>query len=160
MALATLILTGTMAVQSHAQEHGINGLILGAGSGALVGHAIGRDPQATLVGTAVGSMIGYAVGNEIDRGHGRVYVAPRPVAYGPPPPPPPRYFPHRPYYDARNEYRHDFRPEKLCRETIVVRGRYGQYQEVTTTCKDRWRDDRYRHWRGRHHDRYSYGDRW
>jgi hypothetical protein len=159
MAIAAIVLAGTMSVQAQARERGMNGLVIGAGSGALVGQAIGRDTEATLVGTAVGGMIGYVVGNEIDRGYGRVYVAPRPVVYGPPPPPPPSYA-YRPYYDARDTYRHDYRPEELCRETVVVRGMYGQYREVTTTCRDRWRDDRYRHWRGHHHNRYGYGDRW
>lgn len=152
-----MILAGTITAQAQAHNQGVNGLVIGAGSGALVGQAIGRDAEATLVGTAVGGMIGYAVGNEIDRGYGRAHIAPRPVVYGPPPSPPSYY---QPYYDGRGRYQNDYRPEQLCRETVVVRGMYGQYREVITTCRDRWKDDRYRHWRRHHHNRYGYGDRW
>ncbi len=65
--IAAVLITGTMAVQAQAQDYGINGLVLGAGSGALVGQAIGRDREATLIGTAVGGMFGYMVGNEMDK---------------------------------------------------------------------------------------------
>lgn len=70
--LITLILCiafiGTGQQQVEAQENGISGLLFGAGSGALLGQAIGRDTEATLLGTAVGSMLGYVIGNEMDKG--------------------------------------------------------------------------------------------
>ena len=46
------------------------GVIVGAGGGALLGQAIGRNTKATVVGTAIGSIVGYIVGSEMDRGRG------------------------------------------------------------------------------------------
>ncbi len=50
-----------------AQENGTKGLFIGAGSGAILGQAIGNDTEATLIGTAIGSMLGYVIGNEMDK---------------------------------------------------------------------------------------------
>ena len=57
------------------QNNSIGGLIIGAGSGALMGQAIGRDTESTVVGTAVGSIIGYIIGSEMDKDE-RVYYRP------------------------------------------------------------------------------------
>jgi hypothetical protein len=148
MAFVAVLITGTMAVQAQAQGYGVNGLLLGAGSGALVGQAIGRDHEATLIGTAVGGMFGYIVGNEMDKDrYGRVHVAPQPVVYAPPPPPPPRYYDaYRPSHNVRQHHRPRYRTAEVCRETVVVREGYGHTRkEVTTVCRerDRWRDRRY-----------------
>lgn len=147
-AIAAVLITGTMAVQAQAQEYGINGLLLGAGSGALVGQAIGRDSEATLIGTAVGGMFGYVVGNEMDKDrNGRIHAAPQPVVYDPPPPPPPRYYDaYRPSHNVRQHHRPRYRTAAVCRETVVVREGYRHTrEEVTIVCRDsdRWRDDRY-----------------
>ncbi len=108
-----------------------------------------RAVNGLLIGSAVGGMVGYIVGSEIQRG----YVHHQPVIYAPPPPPP-RYYADRPYPQGRRHYRHDYRPEQVCRETVVVRERHGRYHEsVRTVCRDR--DD----WH-RPHDRYGYNDRW
>jgi hypothetical protein len=72
----SLVMTTTI---SQARENGMDGLILGAGGGALIGQAIGRNTEATLIGTAVGSMLGYIVGNERDK-----YGLDNRVAYGTP----------------------------------------------------------------------------
>jgi surface antigen len=60
-----LMLAGMTPVA--AAERGVNGFILGAGSGAALGQALGRNTEATLIGTAVGGMLGYIVGNEMDK---------------------------------------------------------------------------------------------
>lgn len=39
----------------------VNGLIIGSGTGALVGQAFGRNMESTLIGAAVGGIIGVAV---------------------------------------------------------------------------------------------------
>lgn len=39
----------------------------GAGFGAIVGQAIGRDTKSTLIGAALGGALGYIVGNEMDK---------------------------------------------------------------------------------------------
>lgn len=51
-------------INANAQDRGLNGLLYGAGGGALIGQAIGRDTESTLIGTAVGSMLGYMIGSE------------------------------------------------------------------------------------------------
>ncbi|MEJ2034286.1 MAG: glycine zipper 2TM domain-containing protein [Deltaproteobacteria bacterium] len=50
-----------------AADRGVNGLILGAGSGAIFGQAISRNTEGTLLGTVVGGVIGYAIGSEMAR---------------------------------------------------------------------------------------------
>jgi outer membrane lipoprotein SlyB len=39
----------------------------GAGLGAILGQAIGRDTKSTLIGAALGGTLGYIVGNEMDK---------------------------------------------------------------------------------------------
>lgn len=147
-AFVAVLITGTMAVQAQAQEYGVNGLLLGAGSGALVGQAIGRDHEATLIGTAVGGMFGYIVGNEMDKDRNRrVHVVPQPVVYAPPPPPPPKYYDaYRPSHHIRPHHRPRYRTAEVCRETVFITEGYGHSRkEITTVCRDRdgWRDHRY-----------------
>ncbi len=134
IAVIITLLSGFFATQARAHDRAVNGL---------------------LIGSAVGGMVGYIVGSEIERGH----VRHQPVVYAPPvyapPPPPPRYYTDRPYPQGRRHYRHDPRPEQICRETVVVRERHGRYREtVRTVCRDR--DD----WHRPHNDRYGYNDRW
>ena len=171
LSLLALLLAGCFWNEARAQDNGVNGLLLGAGGGALVGQAIGRDTEGTLIGTAVGGMLGYIAGNEMDKNsYGQVYAAPQPVFYPSPPPsgyiyhnqPPrhPRYYPYRPQY--RDHYRYSKRPVTICRDIVVVREHHGRYREtIKTVCRDR--DDRryYRHHRSPYpHDRYGYRDRW
>jgi len=185
MAVAAAVLAGTVVTgNAMAGSNGIDGLLLGAGGGALVGQAIGRDTEGTLIGTAVGGMLGYIAGNERDKGYGGHYPPPQPVVYGPPPPPPrpvvyapppvhvvydpppPRHVVFAPPPPPR---RHHYRPVEVCRETVVVSERHGRYREETTTvCRDRggwrdrgdyrdrgeWRDDGYRYGRRGHHVRW------
>jgi len=70
--LAVITIAFGLNCTSHAaaESNGLNGMLLGAGGGALVGQAIGRDTKGTLIGTAVGSVLGYAIGNGMDRSGG------------------------------------------------------------------------------------------
>lgn len=63
----TLALSLSLTVQAGADSNAVNGLLLGAGGGALIGQAVGRNTKGTLIGTAVGSVLGYALGNEMDK---------------------------------------------------------------------------------------------
>lgn len=63
LALAAVAVGLLVADQARAGSNGLNGMLLGAGSGALIGQAAGRNTQSTLIGTAVGAMIGYALDN-------------------------------------------------------------------------------------------------
>ncbi len=84
---ATILMVSLAGPLSARADHnnGINGLIFGAGGGAIAGQAIGRNTEATLIGTAVGSLLGYVIGNEIDKGggyHRQVgYHSPQPVIH-------------------------------------------------------------------------------
>ncbi|MDA8164233.1 MAG: glycine zipper domain-containing protein [Desulfobacteraceae bacterium] len=80
MLAAGAMLAGT-APLALAADHGVNGLVLGAGGGAILGQAIGRNTRGTLLGTAVGGVLGYMMGNEMDKEELRpVAVYPAPVA--------------------------------------------------------------------------------
>ena len=43
------------------------GAVIGAGIGALLGQAIGRDTEGTLLGAGIGTVIGAIVGNAVDQ---------------------------------------------------------------------------------------------
>lgn len=47
------------------------GTLAGAGVGALMGQAIGRNTTGTLIGAGVGAAGGYVIGNEMDRRQSR-----------------------------------------------------------------------------------------
>ncbi|MDD5758364.1 MAG: glycine zipper family protein [Desulfobulbaceae bacterium] len=68
LALVTIALGLALADKAGAGSNGVNGTLLGAGSGALIGQALGRNTESTVVGTAVGAMIGYALDNGVARG--------------------------------------------------------------------------------------------
>jgi hypothetical protein len=143
---------GTLAVQAKAQGYGVNGLFMGAGGGALIGQAIGRDTEATLIGTAVGGTLGNMIDNEMDRDANAMnYGLAQPVTV---------------FHPVRYPV---FRHGKICRDFIVVERRHGYSREVVvkTVCRDRhlnhfrgdyrhhFRDDYRHHFRG---DRYHFRD--
>lgn len=113
--LAVSLMTGCFN-QAEAQENGMNGLLLGAGSGALIGQAIGRNTEATLIGTAVGTMLGYIAGNEMDKTGGVRVRSAYPPAYSYPPPPI-RYRPGYHHSESLPGRRH---AERVCRETEML----------------------------------------
>ena len=45
------------------------GAAIGAGLGALMGQAIGRDTEATLLGAGIGTLVGSIAGNAVDQEH-------------------------------------------------------------------------------------------
>ena len=71
LVMTAIALSLSLADQAKADGNGVNGLLLGAGGGALVGQAVARNTKGTLIGAAVGTVIGYALGNEMDKGRGR-----------------------------------------------------------------------------------------
>jgi uncharacterized protein YcfJ len=44
-----------------------NGALIGAGSGALLGQAIGGDTGSTVIGAGIGAIAGAAIGGNEDR---------------------------------------------------------------------------------------------
>jgi hypothetical protein len=45
------------------------GAVVGAGMGALMGQAIGRDTEGTLLGAGIGTLLGAIVGNATDQSY-------------------------------------------------------------------------------------------
>jgi len=58
--ITTLLLTGCATKAE-------NGALIGAGSGALLGQAIGGDTGSTVIGAGIGAIAGAAIGGNEDR---------------------------------------------------------------------------------------------
>lgn len=142
-------LTGALNARAD-HNNGINGLIFGAGGGAIAGQAIGRNTEATLIGTAVGSLLGYVIGNEIDKGGGYhrqvVYNSPPPITYRQQrvvrhaPPPPRRVIQRNTYVTEHHNYypigkkRYSQRPP--CREAEILGTVNGRAKKIYgTVCR-------------------------
>lgn len=124
--LTTLIVALSLVVTStitQAQQNGVDGFILGAGSGALIGQAIGRNTEATLIGTAVGSMLGYMIGNERDKNSVVSQVSYRTPA---------RQYPQTRYVTVVPVPQ--TRPEPVCRETEMLAEIDGRPEKVYGTA--------------------------
>lgn len=64
--LGMIVLIGLLfnvGCESDAQTGGL----IGAGTGAIAGQAIGHSTEATLLGTAIGGGAGYVIGDQRDR---------------------------------------------------------------------------------------------
>ncbi len=83
--LATLVLTslGTLGVQAHASDE-FAGALIGAGTGALIGHSLNRQDGAA-VGGILGAMVGVAIANDRDDRRTVIVRQPPRVVYAPPP---------------------------------------------------------------------------
>ena len=71
LVILVLVMSLGSASRALAGDRAANGLFFGAGSGALIGQAIGRNTDATLLGAAVGGVLGYIVGNEQEKAYAR-----------------------------------------------------------------------------------------
>lgn len=125
-----VLLSATINSNAQAEHNTTNGVIIGAGSGAILGQAIGRDTEATLIGTAVGGLFGYMIGNEMDHQgqrvvHHRTYQ-------------PPRTYSHTQKFGkpfAPNHIKKVRNTNKVCKKTIKIKERHGQTKRVVTkTC--------------------------
>ncbi len=50
-----------------------NGALIGAGSGALIGQAIGKNTASTVIGAGVGAIVGATIGENEDRKDAQYY---------------------------------------------------------------------------------------
>jgi len=67
--IAILGLTASCAGIQPDRYNTQKGAAVGAGVGALMGQAIGRDTEATLLGAGIGTLLGAIVGNATDQSH-------------------------------------------------------------------------------------------
>ena len=67
--LAILSLTISCATVPHDRYNTQKGAAVGAGVGALMGQAIGRDTEATLLGAGIGTLLGAITGNAVDQSY-------------------------------------------------------------------------------------------
>lgn len=144
LVLIPVFLLGTLSTgcATHTGEGAVWGSLLGAGAGAIIGHAAGDSGAGALIGAGSGALLGGLIGNSYDSydlgyAHGR--YAPPPRRHAHPAPPPlyehrefhyydygPRYHVPPPHYGFY-EYRYEYRP------------RYYSY---------------HRHYKPRHHGRF------
>jgi outer membrane lipoprotein SlyB len=117
---------------ARAQNNGVGGLLIGLGSGAVVGHAIAGNAEGAVVGSFIGGTLGVLIGSEMDRAQS---LQTRNV-----------YRQNGPYYDSRQ--RHDQRRSiedvtatKACREARIPAEVNGRGKKVyATVCREagRW----------------------
>lgn len=89
MALLGGLFAGTSGCSTHAGTGALVGGAIGAGTGAIIGHnSHGRTAGGALIGGAVGALAGAAIGDAQDKAEHREVREYRPA---PPPPPPDVY---------------------------------------------------------------------
>ena len=77
--ITAAILTLSASSYSYAGGSGVNGLIIGGGTGALMGQAIGRNTESTLLGATVGGILGAVIATENSHySHNTIVVHDRP----------------------------------------------------------------------------------
>jgi len=131
IAAAILLLSVSLFQSAEANDRGLNGLLIGGGSGAIVGQAIGRNTEATIIGATVGGVLGLLVGSDINRQH--VYVN--------------TYQPASRHYQTsdRGRNRSYNRPQQQCEQIIKIKnGRQYARRVVKTVCQDRSRFNNHR----------------
>lgn len=133
MTIAMLALVTVFMSTAQAADKRVSGMIIGGGTGALVGQAIGRNAQATIIGATVGGVTGLLIGNELERQHrpayyprhGRVYQ--ENYSY--------RGYERRHRPVVRDSYR-SYRD--TCRKVVTVKKGYHRTKRVVTTICDNY----------------------
>lgn len=154
IAFTAAFILAILAAPAKAREYRSSRILVGAGSGPLLGQIIGGGWEVTPLGTEVGEINGHTDDHNTGRdGDGEVEALARPVYFIPPVPRP--VFPHQ--------------SALICREFIVTEGRHGNFREVTkTVCRDRhgryvdrprWQDGDRNRWREDDRDLWR-DDRW
>ena len=65
--LSCMILSVSCATIPQDRYNTQKGAVVGAGIGALLGQAIGRDTEGTLLGAGIGTLVGAIAGNAVDQ---------------------------------------------------------------------------------------------
>lgn len=143
IALLALSLTNV-----NASDRRVGGLVLGGGTGAIVGQAIGRNAESTIVGATVGGVLGFIIGNELDRHHGPAIQQPQVVVHSP------RYE-TRPRPVFRDRYRNHYYPDyplyrddnRNCKKIVTIEKRHHKTKRVVSTiCKKNQRNNYRNHY--------------
>lgn len=67
LTLSVLLLSVSCATIPQDRYNTQKGAAIGAGIGALLGQAIGRDTEGTLLGAGIGTVVGAIAGNAVDQ---------------------------------------------------------------------------------------------
>ena len=62
-----------LSSQAQANDRGVNGLIIGSGTGAILGQAVGRNVESTLIGATLGGVLGAVIASESSYGHQNIH---------------------------------------------------------------------------------------
>lgn len=131
MTITILALSTVLLTNAEAGDRRVGGIILGGGTGAIVGQAIGHNVESTIIGATVGSVAGLIIGNGIQRQNGPAYHPTHYNAYS------------RGYNDRRYQKMHQpaYRGYRdNCRKVITIKnGRHQTKRMVTTVCKNNYR---------------------
>lgn len=147
--ITILALATVMISNAQAGDKRVAGMIIGGGTGAIVGQVVGRNAESTIIGATVGGVAGFLIGNELQQQH-------RP-AYHPD---------HFTVYQQKHGYRGDdrryrpvighgyqpYRPyRENCRKIVTIKNGHHQTKRVVTTICD----NNYRQRHGnKHNDRF------
>lgn len=138
MTISAMILFALSLTTAEASTRQVGGLIIGGGTGAIVGQAVGRNPESTIVGAAVGGVVGLIIGSELDRHHGAVNQPSQVVVYASAynhrrGPEVRRHYTHHPtfHHNQRRQFHH---PKQNYRKTVVIeKGRHKTKRTVAIT---------------------------
>ena len=143
VAITILVLSTVMLTIAEAGDKRVGGIIVGGGTGAIFGQALGHNAQSTIIGATVGSVAGLLIGNELQRQHEQAY---HPVQrtvysknYGN------RRFDSQQHQPVYGNYREN------CRKIVTTKYEHHQTRRVVTTV---CRNDQGQQYRNRHNDRF------
>lgn len=147
MTIAAVVLLALLLTNAHANNKQVGGLIIGGGTGAIVGQAIGRNTESTVIGATVGGVLGYAIGNELNRHHGSVNQHSQVIAHSPkynkrPQPLFTDHYRHNHYkknqYRVQPRYHHN---RGNCRKIVTIQKRHHRTKRVVSTvCGNKHRN--------------------
>ncbi len=123
--LAAITFVALSMTNVHAGDRRAGGLILGGGTGAIIGQAVGRNAEATMAGATIGGALGFIIGNELDRQHRTVKYPSRFERYSPP------YERHnRPVFENHNRKNHYGHYSRNCKRIVTIEKRHHTIKRV------------------------------
>lgn len=137
---------------AHAGERHVGSFLMGSGTGAIIGKAIGQSAESAIAGATVGGIVGLIVGNELERHHRivshRSHVDNRYQGHRYSRPSIREPYPHnrRPVFGQKhseNPRGHYYNPPHLrphrdnCTKTVTIKeSRHGRKRVVSTYCSN------------------------